>query len=116
MSADDSRHPTAQQQREVLKSHAVWACNLWSREPVHVNMIDVLAGGVSQHQAAFSAPGRTLKIETAPAVHTAAAFAVGRPLSGGGDAMVGGVAGAGLGTVLTPGLRALGAALVVAVQ
>jgi transposase-like protein len=55
VSADDSRQPTAQQQREVLKSHAVWACNLWSREPVHVNMIDVLAGMVSQHQATFCA-------------------------------------------------------------
>jgi hypothetical protein len=53
--ADDSRQPTAQQQREVLKSHAVWACNLWSRGPLHINMIEVVAGVVSQYQAAFFA-------------------------------------------------------------
>jgi hypothetical protein len=46
----------------------------------------------------------------------AAAFAFLSLLCGGGEALVGGVAGAGLCLVLAPGLGAVGAALVVAVE
>ena len=59
--------------------------------------------------------GRQLKLETVPAVSTAAAFALTTLLSGNGDAFVGGFAGAGLGLVLAPGLRAIGASLVITV-
>lgn len=60
--------------------------------------------------------GRNLKFETVRAVNAATAFALSRLLSGGGEAFVAGRAGPHLGGVPAPGLRAVGAALVVAVQ
>ena len=55
-----------------------------------------------------------LEFESIPQV--AAALAVSGVLSGGGDALVGGVASAGLGAVPAPSLCAVDAALVVAIQ
>ena len=58
---------------------------------------------------------RHLKFETVPAVSTAAAVALTTLPSGGNDAFECGFASAGLDDVLAPSLRAVGAALVVAV-
>jgi hypothetical protein len=55
-----------------------------------------------------------LEFESIPLV--AAALAVSNLLSGGGDALVCGFAGAGLSAVAAPGLDAVGTALIVAVQ
>ena len=59
---------------------------------------------------------RVLKFEAVAPIAAAAALALSGLLAGGGQALVGRIAGTVLGGVLTPGLRAVGAALVVAVQ
>lgn len=37
----------AQHAREVVKSHALWACSLWSREPLLITAIEAMARVVS---------------------------------------------------------------------
>jgi hypothetical protein len=70
----------------------------------------------SQHRAAFVRV-RNLQFETVSAVRSAATFALSRLLRGGcGEALVRGFAGASLGGMPAPGLCAVVAALVVAVQ
>jgi 4-hydroxy-3-methylbut-2-en-1-yl diphosphate synthase IspG/GcpE len=49
----------------LVKSRALWACSVWSREPLQITAIEAMARVVSS-TAAF-ASGRKLKLETEPA-------------------------------------------------